>query len=332
MQRYFYRGKFLTIHCSYRPVLMPGASPSPEENLLARVRFGEVTGSSQHDIETQIPLLPYSAREEIWTLAGTSTIAHGVTGRVRWSESADYLWFCIEVGSAPATLSLQASTRSAYAELLALVRARKFPRLARLWNYFADINAGEGDQENYRQFCLGRQQAFYEAGFNAEEYPAASALGRQGSTTIIYGLATREPCVFVENPQQTSAYAYPREFGPASPSFARATLVGGQSKQLWISGTASIVRAESLHQDDVVAQARLSCRNIDLVLARARDLHDRELRMDSLKIYLRHGAAQAQVTKVVADFFPAVKQLVWLRADICRRELLVEIEGIALHE
>ena len=30
----------------------------------------------------------------------------------------------------------------------------------RIWNYFSDINRGDGDEEKYRQFSVGRAEAF----------------------------------------------------------------------------------------------------------------------------------------------------------------------------
>ena len=254
-------------------------------------------------------------------------VATGRFGRVSWTQAGDYLWLAITAPQLEGA-SLQSLTREAYLELLACARKFQFPRFVRLWNYLDGINRGEGDNENYRQFCLGRYQAFLRAGVGEEEFPAASALGRRSSNLLIYGLATRQLCQHLENPVQTSAYEYPREYGHASPSFARATLSGGH---LFISGTASILKSRSLHVDDVVAQTQLSCQNIEQVLKRAQSASGHPWTMDLLKIYVRRPGDKPGIAEVIQRYFPQAQWL-WLQADICREELLVEIEGVAVRD
>ncbi|MFN3368900.1 MAG: hypothetical protein ACK4ZX_05785, partial [Thermus sp.] len=46
-----------------------------------------------------------------------------------------------------------------YRTLLAAARPGPRPYLIRVWNYLGAINAGEGDAERYRRFCVGRDAA-----------------------------------------------------------------------------------------------------------------------------------------------------------------------------
>ena len=97
--------------------------------------------------------------------------------------------------------------------------------------------------ERYRQFNIGRQDAFLDSHRGATgNVPAASAIGLAGGPLSVAFLAGATPALAVENPRQVSAYLYPADYGPRSPTFSRAvraTLSGQEA--LFVSGTASIV-------------------------------------------------------------------------------------------
>ena len=192
-----------------------------------------------------------------------------------------------------------------------------------------DINKGVGDGERYKQFCLGRYEAFAEFAYTQGQLPSACALGHDGGDTIIYLLASKTPGRHFENPRQMSAYRYPREYGPESPSFARATLTNwGEACQLFISGTASIIGHQSKHVDDFGAQLKVTCENIGLLVSHVMEsLGHKMPRMSMLKVYLRNRADLDEARYYVAEYFGADTPVVFLRADICRKELLVEIDG-----
>lgn len=228
---------------------------------------------------------------------------------------------------------LEAAAERAYAAIFEVLAASDCTHLARLWNYIADINEAGSGLERYRQFNVGRQRAFLAAQRSAfAGAPAACAMGtRQGPLTVHF-LAGRTALRMVENPRQLSAYHYPERYGPRSPTFSRAAVLDLDDawEALFISGTASIVGHESLHMADVRRQAEETLDNIDAVLRstpgqahRAEDLW--------LTIYLRHAGDLEAVREVIARRLGggsrAELEAVYLRADICRAELLVEIEA-----
>jgi hypothetical protein len=51
------------------------------------------------------------------------------------------------------------------------------------------------------------------------------------------------------------------------------------------------------------------------------------VRLESLKVYLRNTDDYQQLLPIVRRLFAIEAEPLVLRADICRRELLVEIEG-----
>lgn len=216
---------------------------------------------------------------------------------------------------------IERAARDAYTEILQRTKREGHPHLLRVWNHVRDINAGEGDDERYRRFCAGRHDAFAAAGWGKERLPAASAIGIREPRLVVYYLASARPGQHFENPRQVSAYDYPRQYGRCSPSFARATAFGGM---VFIAGTSSIVGHESLHPGDVHAQLRETLRNIELTAKHAGCSGLGAL--THLKLYLRNEG-DLPIADELRAAMPHAAMLV-LRADICRRELLLEIEAV----
>ncbi len=275
---------------------------------------------------------------DVWH--GSGAIMDGLCGDIHYRHDNELLFGVItlpeilfEAGADKTPL--QQATESAYRQLFALLDAQHFPYLFRIWNYIADINGNSFGQERYQQFNRGRQDAFLASGRNVVgSVPAACALGfSQGPLTIAF-LAGRVVPLNLENPRQISAYQYPPQYGPRSPTFSRAALVCmGQHEVLFISGTASIVGHATLHADDVVAQTRETMSNIEAVLAEANRQAMQpgfDLASLSYKVYVRNPAdlelIRAELVRCVGDSLKAV----FLQADVCREDLLLEIEATSV--
>jgi chorismate lyase/3-hydroxybenzoate synthase len=219
---------------------------------------------------------------------------------------------------------VRATAASVYTEMQRFQEASSFQHVLRMWNYLDAINEGHGDLERYREFCIGRAQAM--ASFATERLPAASAIGRHDATgrLQVFWLAGRRQGAAVENPRQVSAYRYPRVHGPASPTFSRATIA--PCGMVLISGTASIVGHASRHHDDPLAQLDETVRNLDALVAHAR-VHRASEQRQLLKVYVRDASHAEAIERRLREIYPE-SELIMLAADICRRELLLEIEGV----
>jgi len=228
---------------------------------------------------------------------------------------------------------LQRATEEAYRSIFRLLTDQGFPHLWRLWNYLADINGDGGGLERYRQFNIGREDAFLATGHAvADQAPAACALGVGAGPLAIAFLAGRSPALLLENPRQVSAYRYPADYGPRRPSFSRAALarLAGQ-ELLFISGTASIVGHRTVHAGDASGQTRESLANIAAVLEQAnRHTRGRPYTLADLgyRIYVRHAADFPRVQEIFTAIVGAAAAT-YVQADICRTDLLVEIEAQA---
>ncbi|HEX5538856.1 MAG TPA: hypothetical protein VFX01_03620, partial [Methylophilaceae bacterium] len=205
----------------------------------------------------------------------------------------------------------------------------------RFWNYMADINGVGHGLERYRQFNIGRQDAFIASGREVSgQLPAACALGvARGPLTIAF-LAGRAPSHAIENPRQLSAYEYPQQYGPRSPTFSRANLLHTANGEiLLISGTASIVGHQTLHVADAVAQAGESLANIKAVISEANRVLKRQAfdpAQASYRVYVRYAADMPLIRQALLQAIGSGLQAIFVQADICRTDLLVEIEATAM--
>ncbi len=287
------------------------------------------------------PLLgsSHAGLREIWQCdqPGLSGAAEGL----RWRRCGPLLYGVIELDEAdfPApsgSSALQEASAEAYRRIFRLLDAQGLPHLWRVWNYIAGITTETDGLERYRQFNIGRQDSFLEFRRGATgNVPAACALGVAAGPLSIAFMAGAHPAVPVENPRQVSAYNYPAEYGPRSPTFSRAVLVDLPGQEfLFISGTASIVGHQTVHPGDVAGQCRESLANVAAVVDEANRLARSaafSLADLSYRIYVRHAADFALVRDTLLPLIGAAVEIVFVQADICRNDLLIEIEAFASH-
>ncbi len=227
----------------------------------------------------------------------------------------------------------EALTCEVYQDLIETVRAQGFPEMLRIWNFLPGINRGAGDLERYRRFCIGRGRALTEAGLDDATMCAATAIGSNDAHLRLFALAGRNAGLSIENPRQVPAWEYPPAYGPRSPAFARATAISLDAGRvgLMISGTASVVGHATVHPGDVLAQADEAANNIEALLEiAAGQLGDPGLhrfgRSSLVRVYVRQAADWPVIEARLRQRWPEVP-LAGLRGDICRRDLLVEIEA-----
>ncbi|EQD39835.1 Endoribonuclease L-PSP, partial [mine drainage metagenome] len=139
---------------------------------------------------------------------------------------------------------LESTVFEAYSTIFDRLDCEDYPQLLRVWNYFPGINDMGSELERYREFNVGRYEAFFHKNRTVcgGSMPAACALGTKKGGLVICFLASKVPGISLENPRQTHAYSYPKDFGPRSPIFSRGVLL---DDSLLISGTASIIGSET---------------------------------------------------------------------------------------
>ncbi len=251
-------------------------------------------------------------------------------GTFKVAQTAEHVFGVLELD---AQWDIQRASYHAYKALLACCSDLGKPYLLRLWNYMPRINASESGEERYRLFNTGRRQALLEANYLVKDgVPAACALGTHRGTCKIAFLAATKPCTPIENPRQVSAYNYPKDYGVNPPIFSRAGLFAQEDGKdiLFISGTASIVGHKTLHLGDIALQTKETITNIQAVLQAANRLAGSDLwSLSQLhgQVYVRNRADIATIQFILKQH--ELLNFTYVHADICRAELLVEIEAYA---
>lgn len=229
--------------------------------------------------------------------------------------------------------TLDITTELAYRQLLHHTRELGFPYLWRVWNFFPDLNEEEAGLERYRRFCMGRHQALEASLQNfPSALPAGTAVGTRSGPLQIYFLAGAHPAAHLGNPRQMNAYEYPKDYGPRSPSFARATLCRSESgHQLFIAGTASVVGHTSRHAGCPKEQTQEIVHNLRTLIEHADSMEPKGIGTSHraiYKVYVRNPDHLLSIRQSLHDPLLNSSPILLLQGDLCRRELLVEIEGL----
>lgn len=177
-------------------------------------------------------------------------------------------------------------------------------------------------------------------------YPASTGIGvAAGALTVDLEAVSGPPgqtwAVPLENPHQRPASAYPGQVlaggeGSARPLFSRALLeVGAAGRRLHVSGTASIRGAQTCHVGRPGPQADLTLDNIEALLAEPPqdDTSASPLGgldgLRRLRVYVKRAEDHAAVRAVVRRRCGQEVPCLFVQADVCREDLLVEIEAVS---
>ena len=296
----------------------PGLSPPRPELAIA------LSGQGVAAVPVGLPVLGGEATEAIFS----SAVPAAPAGECLLCHADGWLW-----GSATAEAGrhLDEVAQNLYRAILGAARGH---HLCRIWNYVPGINRPTpGFSDRYHAFCHGRSLAF-EGEFGhafTSRLPAASAVGTDSDRLSVVFAACAQAPRHCENPHQTPAYQYPPAYGPRTPSFARATVVpGAKQSDVFIAGTSAIRRHATVASDDTPAQ--LACtldnlRTISQVCGLGAALGADRSGQRHIKIYLRHADDYPTVAAALeTQLLRPGDHASFLRADICRAELNVEIE------
>jgi enamine deaminase RidA (YjgF/YER057c/UK114 family) len=223
-------------------------------------------------------------------------------------------------------------------------------QVVRVWLYLGDIVGMEGREQRYQELNRARTDFFARVPFPASPlpgarggtvYPASTGIGTDGTDIVMscLALATQRAdvrAVPLENPRQTAAYDYAAHYSPKSPKFSRAMAVAwGAYATLFVSGTASITRSESRHPGDATAQTHEVLDNIEALIGEdnlaRHGLPGAGATLRDLgvgRVYVKRLEDYAKIRRVCEARLGEVP-LTYTLADVCRPELLVEIEGVA---
>lgn len=213
--------------------------------------------------------------------------------------------------------------------------------IVRQWNYIERITHMDANGQHYQLFNDARS-SFYNQCQWSNGYPAATGIGTQaGGVVVVFdAIKSSEQCSTpIDNPLQISAHAYSQQVlinsidtHKTTPKFERARHIDGNEPIIHISGTAAI-RGEASCEQDIVGQTALTMENIDYLTsvenqAASGIKQPCEMEYATARIYIKHRNNLQQVLEWITEHYHATPAL-YLWADICREELLIEIEGVA---
>jgi len=225
-----------------------------------------------------------------------------------------------------------------------------FSDVVRQWNYIEnilEINPDVKGRQNYQIFNDIRGINYAKSNFQ-NGYPASTGIGMTAGGIVIDFIAIKKyPKIQImpaQNSRQVDAYNYSDEFligkpisevsKKNSPKFERGKLVNFDgSIQIFISGTAAIIGQNVVGKKDIEKQTLETIKNILSIISK-KNLkklgQTTKLKLNNLsyiRVYIKNEANIPKVKRICEKFFVNVPCF-YVVADICRNELLVEIEGI----
>lgn len=235
-------------------------------------------------------------------------------------------------------LEKQAKTIFTKSRLILEQHNYAYNHIVRQWNYLPGILTTENKVQNYQIFNDIRSNT-YDALEWIYGYPAATGIGVAGSHLSIDLLALDGfEIKAITNPDQVDAHIYSDnvlENGCLStrttPKFERAKLFkSSEESHIFISGTAAI-EGEYSRNTNVSKQSELTLQHIDLLCQLGcaecgKQANHFEIKI--LRAYVKNPSDYGLVEKICTEKYPGVP-LILVEADVCRNELLVEIEAFA---
>lgn len=210
--------------------------------------------------------------------------------------------------------------------------------IVRQWNYLERITEFSHNSQCYQEFNDVRSE-FYALSEWPNGYPAATGIGMQFAGVVIDFNAVKGniDILPLDNDWQTAAHVYSDEVliseceEKETPKFERGKLLSDHKHgMIYVSGTAAI-RGEDSIEGEIVSQTRITVENImhliDIDGADAKT-SPRKGEIELLRVYLKSARDVVAVKKEMDKLCPDIPTS-YLWADVCRDELLIEIEGIA---
>ncbi len=248
--------------------------------------------------------------------------------------------------------NLSQSTESVFLQMAGILESEglNFNHIVRQWNYIEDITFEYGNHvqknQNYQVFNNIRSKYYSKVSFE-NGYPAATGIGINNSNVIISFIAASDAGFqkkSIENSFQKSAYDYSEKvlvgkteyegLCKCTPKFSRAKYFANQESGLiFISGTASIRDEVTIGENDIVQQTKTTIENIENLISEKTLLsngisYHSTLHLDFIRVYIKLKKDYSKVREICEKKLPGVKA-VYVISDICRENLLVEIEAIA---
>lgn len=243
--------------------------------------------------------------------------------------------------------SITEASERAFEMALAILKEEglTIKNIIRQWNYIENIAVVEDENapQNYQDFNDVRARYYGQVTFD-QGYPAATGIGQDTGGIIIGFIAVSDSANIsikpIANPGQIDAHRYSEvvlegnSHDKCTPKFERAKLVTiGTRNYIYVSGTASILGEETVHAGDVEKQTLTTIENIKRLFSKENqeklglEFDVAKIQFSHLRVYVKYKKDIPAVQKVCEAELNC-KSSLFLESDVCREDLLVEIEGV----
>ncbi len=262
--------------------------------------------------------------------------------------------FSASVNNTALVQEIEQQAESAFQTIQSLLETEgfTFSDIVRQWGYIGNLlgssSSNKGRMQNYQIFNEVRT-AYYDSFTWKNSYPAATGIGMDNGSMLLEVIACKvmgdSRIHALGNPLQTDAHKYseqvlisPDKLNLAvknTPKFERAKLIiSGDIAEVYISGTAAILGEDSVRTTDAASQTRITIENI-LALISPDNLKkhnvsfgDKHISFKHFRVYIKNQNDYNSIKAVFDGYFADIP-VIFVVADVCRAELLVEIEAYA---
>ena len=298
------------------------------------VRYSNETAENIIHLLTNVTIPSLQSEQIFESWQGASSSTSSPDG---WQlfQNDQYLLGCVPE-SLIAHLPMDQATETAYSAIFEQMHASGYSFLVRTWNFFSGITGdGYAGSNNYQLFCSGRSRAYEQQSLVEQVYPAATVIGTQQTGMQIFFIAAKQAGIGIENSQQVSAFDYPSIYSQDPPLFSRALLHRNQSQEiLFVSGTASITGHDTQYAGDINRQTEICLSNIEQLISTAvneQNMTAITLReFSQFKIYIKNPNDIETVRTHIQQMLGPSAPVYYLQGDMCRSDLSVEIEALAI--
>ncbi|MBN2485476.1 MAG: hypothetical protein JXB34_05855 [Bacteroidales bacterium] len=223
--------------------------------------------------------------------------------------------------------------------------------VVRQWNYIENITeftVQNGSKSQHYQIFNDVRSEYYGQVHFKNGYPAATGIGTNSGGVVVdfiaYKAVEEDNVYALKNPVQTDAHKYTHKVleennmvpkkTESTPKFERAKLiVHHNGATMFISGTAAIKGEQTIAQGDIDMQTRVTLENIAILAGHenltAHGIHAsfNKKYFSLLRVYVKNETNIQAVKNIIDELHPYCPCKI-IQSDICRSNLLIEIEGV----
>ena len=332
-------------------VMVCGTSDTTEYHLL----LGEIKSAIYASLGKKVPvtLIP----QHLLPARGLAIMVYALDGEAQFQlkeengvcygiieNDNEKMLFVEGIPASDFSTKVKQQSDEVFAKLDSLLSAHNFEvgDIVRQWNYIGNIVSYKDGKQNYQEFNDARS-AYYAKSEWHNGYPAATGIGSTDGI-IVGGIAFKKAdgkgIYPIDNPLQVAAHIYSKNVlidddenaVKSTPKFERAKLIetaGGVC--CFVSGTAAIRGEESVDPSSAKLQTVKTIENIEHLVSKENlvrfGCRPYDLKYAFIHIFIKNAEDYDEVRAVVEEVYPQIPTI-YSVADVCRSELLVEIEGI----